>query len=830
MASKAELALILSLVDDVTDTAKRVKGDLGDVGKEAQGAQGFVEGLGKVGFAVLKAGAIVAAAAITAATTAMVAIGKAAWDAATQVDEAMDTIIITTGATGEELAGLESSFKTVLGDFPASAADVSEAIAGINQTMEMTGKPLEDLTKGILALSKLTKTDAKTNVTNFSRVMGDWGIENEHAQGTLDQLFTTTQLTGIGIEDLMSKVVQFGSPLRLMGFTLEESMIMFGKFQKEGVNAELVMGSMRIAAGKFAKAGQPLKESLMGIFDSIKLSTDASAALALGMEVFGAKAGPDMVAAIREGRFSIEELTSALDDSQDALEFTMAATADWPEVMQIVKNKITLALEPIGTKFLDLAKMVLEKFLPVFEDKIVPFFNDNLMPVFTALADAIAILLTGDYAGAIDALLPDDVVERWKTISPIFGGLAGIIKTALQGLTGMNVWEDITEFDPATGVTVTPGLKTYFEALGKDILAAIGRGLADIKQLALAFTQMLIDWQADPATRADIAQAGYTAGGQVIFGITQLFGAETSSAKVHNSLLLMIGKAFGMFTVNEMVGAVGFAGGFWKALFPNSEQVRTVVDGFFQTIRAAAWGTPVDPELYKKITQAPPGPTPVAEFFRQEWAAMLLNAHITVSNIENVFEMAWLDIKQWFDTAVSDTTKAIAAIGVAVSDAAGAIYDAIIKPFVDAWNNLLDVLFPTANSDVEIFIKGLGITISNAAADVYSAITKPFVDAWNWIRANIPGMGGVPVQMPQIPSIPQVPTIPVIPPTANNPRGPTTPYPFPDQTIPTPYTPPMNVGPGGTTIPANYTLIINTSAPSEDIIADFSLMNAMAGA
>lgn len=55
-----------------------------------------------------------------------------------------------------------------------------------------------------------------------------------------------------------------------MGFSLEESAAMLGKWEKEGVNTELVIGSLRIAAGKFAKDNIPLRQGLLDTMAAIK--------------------------------------------------------------------------------------------------------------------------------------------------------------------------------------------------------------------------------------------------------------------------------------------------------------------------------------------------------------------------------------------------------------------------------------------------------------------------------------------------------------------------------------------------------------------------------
>ena len=78
MAKKAGLQLIISLVDEASSGLQKITGSM--------------KGLAVVGGAAVVAG--------------MAAVGKAAWDAGKLYDEAMDTIITQTGASGDELAAL----------------------------------------------------------------------------------------------------------------------------------------------------------------------------------------------------------------------------------------------------------------------------------------------------------------------------------------------------------------------------------------------------------------------------------------------------------------------------------------------------------------------------------------------------------------------------------------------------------------------------------------------------------------------------------------------------------------------------------------------------
>src|SRR5512134_170094 len=320
----------------------------------------------------LTTGLTAAVAGIGVAVAGAVAgFGVAAFKAGQEMDAAFDTILTKTGATGETLETLKEDFRQVFTSIPTEAEPASAVIAALNTRLGVTGDSLTSLARPLLEASRLLGGEAATNTELFTRVMGDWSVANEDAAGTLDQFFAASQATGIGMDALMGKVVQFGAPLRLMGFSLQDAIALFGKWEKEGVNAELVMGSLRIAAGKFADEGRPLRDSLLATFESIKNNTDSAAALAEAMDVFGARAGPDMAAAIREGRFEFQDLLGVLDESEGAIMSTSKETMDFGERWAIISNKITTALEPLGSKMLDVASTVLDALMPAV-DTITP--------------------------------------------------------------------------------------------------------------------------------------------------------------------------------------------------------------------------------------------------------------------------------------------------------------------------------------------------------------------------------------------------------------------------------------------------------------------------
>ena len=312
-----------------------------------------------------------------AAVGAIGAVGKAAFDMSEEINSAYDTIRIGTGATDDALAELQKSFDNVFKSVPADAATVGTAIADLNTRLGLTGTELETLATQFVKLSRITETDIGTNIQNLTRLFGDWGVATEDYETTLNSVFKVSQATGITIDKLSTSVVQYGASLRNMGFTLEESTAMLGKFEKEGVNTETALSSMRIALAKFAEDGVDAKTAFQSVIREIQ-NLGETAGTARAIEVFGSRAGSDMAAAIREGRFEFDELMKAIEESPETIDAADAATLGFAERVTQLGNKIMLAMTPLGSGIeveLDKVFKLLNGFADNALPHIVSFFN-----------------------------------------------------------------------------------------------------------------------------------------------------------------------------------------------------------------------------------------------------------------------------------------------------------------------------------------------------------------------------------------------------------------------------------------------------------------------
>lgn len=406
-----------------------------------------------VGKGLLSIGGIAASTAVaglTATGTALIGVGAAALGVEKSVDDAVDALIVRTGESGPALEAMRQSIINLGGSTAILGSDmetIGNVMGELYTRLGITGQGLEELTNNFMDLARLTGGDGVKQVQLVTRVMGDWGIENENAAKTLDMLFGASQAFGISVDDVAAKVVQFGAPMRQMGFDLEASVALFGKWEKEGVNAELAIGSLRIAAGNFARDNIPLQDGLRDTITAIKGATSESEALALAMDVFGARAGPDMAAAIREGRFELDEAIKILRATEGSLSQTVEATLDFRDRFTVSFNEAKLALLPLGEALTGLA----EQYMPMVADFISNVFVPTVANLVTWVGEnlPIAIAFVSNYW---ENVLKPAIEIAWsflsQTVIPyiqnvVIPFLTTAVPTALQTLA--NFWTNVLQ-------------------------------------------------------------------------------------------------------------------------------------------------------------------------------------------------------------------------------------------------------------------------------------------------------------------------------------------------------------------------------------------------
>lgn len=380
--------LIDRLVVSVVGDTAALKKSLADSKKQLSGFGAAVQ---KHSAAFMKTGAVMMGFAG--------AIGIAAVKVGKEFDKAYKKIRTGTGATGKVLEGLKKDFRAVVKDVPNSLDEVSTAIADLNTRLGLTGKPLQAMAKQMLNLARITETDVNAVIRTSTRLFGDWGVEVEDQAETLDYLYKVSQSTGVGIDRLSDLTTTYGVQLRTVGFTLEESLALMGKWEKEGVAAEKMLGGLSMALGKFAKAQKEPEEAMRRLMKQIEEAPTVGKAMELGVEALGTRAGPDFALAVREGRFAVEDFVAELADSSETINQAAEDTMTLTEKFDLLKNRAKLAIEPLAKKLMDELSPAIEK----ITDKLGDLDEEQLDNIASSVLWAAKILAV---SGAILVVLP----------------------------------------------------------------------------------------------------------------------------------------------------------------------------------------------------------------------------------------------------------------------------------------------------------------------------------------------------------------------------------------------------------------------------------------
>lgn len=329
------------------------------------------------------------------------------------VDDALDSLAAKTGKTGQEMEALEASFRKVAASAPDSVDAVANTMAELQARTGASGAELEKLTMQTLDLARVTGVDAAESVNSLSRAMQDSSEPIKDAGKFMDMLLAASQKTGVPVQRLSDLMTQFGRPMRSLGFDAQQTAALLSKFEKEGVNTELVMGSLRVALGKMAKAGvKDVGAGLQTAIQKIKEAKTAGERTTLAIELFGQKAGPDMAAAVYEGRFEIGQFVNELKNSQGAVAGAVDATSGLGEQWAQAKNQLMFLGESIAANFMPLISSLVEKITAAAQwFMALPAPVQNTVLAVTALAAAIGplfLMLAGLASGinAVAAAIP----------------------------------------------------------------------------------------------------------------------------------------------------------------------------------------------------------------------------------------------------------------------------------------------------------------------------------------------------------------------------------------------------------------------------------------
>lgn len=298
-------------------------------------------------------------------------IGAASIKAAMEVDEGADIIITKTGASGEALGELEKSMNNVYTSLPTDANNAGIAIGEVNTRFQMTGETLETVSEEFIKFSKINNTDLNNSIDNVDSIMKKFNVDASQTPNVLGLMTKAGQDTGISMETLQGTLGSNGAVLKELGLDITGSVNLLAQMEASGVDAGTAMAGLKKAQQNATAEGKSFKEALSETVGSIKSAGSETQALQTATELFGKKGAAEMTQAIREGRFSIEDLSSSLSDYSNIVSDTFESTlSPWD------KSKTSLnQLKVAGSELAQTAISSLEPAFTAVTQKVEGFTN-----------------------------------------------------------------------------------------------------------------------------------------------------------------------------------------------------------------------------------------------------------------------------------------------------------------------------------------------------------------------------------------------------------------------------------------------------------------------
>ena len=294
-------------------------------------------------------------------TAPIAAIGVASIAAFNDVDAGLDTIITKTGASGEALESMQKSMEDIATSIPTGFDEAGAAVGEVNTRFGIMGDDLTDLSGQFIKFAQLNGTDVSGSIDKVQASMAAFDLDASKAGDVLDILNKAGQDTGISMDTLASALTANGTALQEAGFSFEQSAGFLSNLNKNGLDSGAVMSGLKKALQNATKEGKPLNQALAELQNSLKNAKTDTEAMQIATELFGAKAGPQLAAAIQEGRISLDASANSIQDWGNSVSTTFDATLDAPDKFKVTMNELKLVGADLGGTILEMLVPALQK-------------------------------------------------------------------------------------------------------------------------------------------------------------------------------------------------------------------------------------------------------------------------------------------------------------------------------------------------------------------------------------------------------------------------------------------------------------------------------------
>lgn len=626
-----------------------------------------------------------------------------AQEAWAQTDDAVDNLTSKTGAVGGVADKLGESFEKVERSESGAqmeSMDLSNTMAGLTSQFNLSGPQLEKTSEDVAKFSQITGQSGTDAVNALHDSMSRFNLSAKDIPSVLDAFAAASQRTGVPVADLEEDASKAYPAFKQLHISLQQGIPLLASWSKSGIDSSTVLKGMQKAFSAAKTENKSFSDVMTESFKGIKDAKTDQDAFNIAIQTFGAKSGPQMAQAIRDGKVSLDGLKKSAQDTGGTVSKSFKQTLDPVDKAKQAQKEYEQTMGKIGGTIQETLLPVIKRLLPIVKG-VSDAFNKAPAPVKALVVEFGAITV------ALGVLAP--VITAVATVLPMIGvGATAAGTGAGLGAAGMGAF--MATLLPIVGVIAA-------------VIAAITAVVLVIKNWGAIVTWLKGVW----STVASFFSGMWTSIKQIftvaINGITNfLKPAFTVAVNVIKSIWNGIKSFFSalwngikvIFTVaiTAIAVIIGTYLNIWKTIITTAMNlIKGIITNVWNGIKS----------FFGPILAS------IGNVIRSAWNSISSVTSSVFNKVKSVVSSIWNNIKNVVSNVVNAVKSVVSNAWNAVSSTTSNIFNGVKSAVSNVWNSIKSTISNVVGS------------IRNAVSSAWNAVSSVTSNVWNSIKNAISG-------------------------------------------------------------------------------------------